>query len=73
MKKKLFLTFTRTALDRPILSSLTSRFGLVFNIFGASMNEETQFFAVELDGEEDQIAAAESYLASEDVKIEEKG
>ena len=54
-KQRVFLGFARAEKDSPILSTLTSRFGLVFSIFGATVNDEKQFVALELDGDQEKI------------------
>ena len=71
-KQKLFLTFDSSAKESPILSSLTGRFGLVFNIFGATMNDNTQFIALELEGEESQIQQAMAFLEDVGVQVEKR-
>ena len=70
MKMRLFLTFGQKSLHAPILSTLTSRFGLVFSIFGAIVNEDVQFIALELDGDETRIREAIAFLETQGVKIE---
>ena len=71
MKKKLFLTFDRSALDTPIMSSLASECGVVFNIFGATVNEDVQFLAIEVEGSDDSVQAAMDFLRESGVRIEE--
>lgn len=71
MKRRLFLTFNRAALDTPVLSTLTSRYGLVFNIFGATVNEETQTVALELEGTAAALDQAVTYLDACGVRWEE--
>lgn len=70
MKQRLFLTFDRVAINTPILSQMTSRFEVMFNIFGATVNETTQFIALELEGATESIDGAIAFLRSEGVKIE---
>ncbi|MCB1282115.1 MAG: hypothetical protein KDB18_11405 [Salinibacterium sp.] len=72
MKTRLFLTFDKPSLDSPILSTLTSQFGLVFNIYGATVNEEVQFVALEIEGDEGAIRAAISYLQQRGVQVERR-
>ena len=68
--RRLFLTFNQAAIDQPILSTLTSRFGLVFNIFGAKVNDDVRFVALELEGEQARIDEALVYLEDLGVEIE---
>ena len=70
MKQRLFLTFTTTDLDRPILSTLAGSFGLTFNIFGATVNENEQSVALELEGSESQLSDAHEFLKEQGVAIE---
>ena len=69
-KQRVFLSFEKAAKDAPILSSLTSQFGLVFNIFGATVNEEKQFVALELDGDSKKIEEALEFLRQAGVDVE---
>lgn len=70
MSQRLYLTFDKSAAQSPILSSLTARYGVVFNIFGATVNDEVQLFAIELEGEDDQIRRAMAYLRDSGVRVE---
>ena len=70
MSQRLYLTFDKAAQQSPILSTLTSRFGVVFNIYGATVNEEEQFFAIELQGDEERVDEAVAFLRDSGVKIE---
>ena len=69
-KQRVFLSFERAAKDDPILSSLTGRFGLVFSIFGATVNDEKQFVALELDGEATKIEEALQFLRDAGVDVD---
>ena len=62
MNQRLYLTFDKSAAQSPILSSLTARYGVVFNIFGATVNETEQTIALELEGSRENLEAAISYL-----------
>ena len=70
MKQRLFLTFDRVAINTPILSQMTNRFEVMFNIFGATVNETTQFIALELEGEQDRVDGAIAFLEAQGVKVE---
>lgn len=71
MKKRLFLTFSRRDIDEPILSNLVTKYGVVFNIFGATVNDDEQRVALELEGDEKVIANAMDYLSQTGARIEE--
>lgn len=70
MKKRLFLTFNHMAINTPILSTLPIRFGIMFNIFGATVNDQTQFVAIEVDGDDEKVMAAIGYLHELGVRVE---
>ena len=70
MGQRLYLTFDKSSEQSPILSSLTARFGVMFNIFGATVNEESQLFVVELLGEEPDIDRALGFLRDSGVRVE---
>ncbi|HGY91671.1 MAG TPA: FeS-binding protein [Planctomycetes bacterium] len=70
MKTRAYLTFDRASLDQPILSTLTQKFQLTFNIFGATVNEDVQFVALELEGTEDRLEEALEYLRTLGVQVE---
>ena len=64
-KQRVFLSFERAVnKDAPILSSLTSKYGLVFSIFGATVNEEKQFVALELEGEDKKFGKRCNFFAT---------
>ena len=69
-KQKLFLTFDESARNRPIISSLTAEFGLVFNILGATVEAEKQFIALEIEGKAEKIAAALESLRESEVEVD---
>lgn len=71
MKKRLFLTFSRHDIDEPILSNLVTKCGVMFNIFGATVNDDEQRVALEIEGDEAQLASALEYLGKSQVRIEE--
>ena len=70
MKQRIYLTFEREAIDSPILSSLTRDFGIVFNIFGATVNDDIRFIAIELDGPDEKVSEAVEFLRQSGVKVE---
>ncbi len=70
MKTRAYLTFDRASLDQPILSTLTQKFQLTFNIFGATVNEDVQFVALELEGDEERLQEALEYLRTLGVQVE---
>ena len=69
-KQRVFLGFERAEKDSPILSTLTGRFGLIFSIFGATVNDEKQFVALELDGQPEKIEEALQFLRESGVDVD---
>ncbi len=69
-KQRVFLSFEKAAKDAPILSSLTGRFGVVFSIFGATVNDSKQFVALELDGDDKKIEEALQFLRESGVDVD---
>ncbi len=70
--KKIFCTFPQELISEPIVShTLGEKFGVVPNIRAASITDTMALVAVEIEGEDAQIAAAVNYLKSRGVKVEE--
>jgi len=68
--KKVFLTFPQRLIKDPVLFDLVKRFEIQTNIRGASVTDEIALVALQMDGPDDQIAAAIEHLASQGVQIE---
>lgn len=70
MKQKLFLTFPQEILEEPLLYTLGRDYHIIPNIQGASVTAEKGMMAVMLEGEEDEVERAISWLEGRGVLIE---
>lgn len=70
--RKFFCTFPQNLISEPIIShTLGDKFGVVPNIRAASITDTMAMVAVEIEGDEGQIASAVAYLKERGVKVEE--
>ena len=70
MKKKINCTFPQEIIGEPLLYNLSRDFDVVPNIRGASVTDDSGFLALELDGEEQAIELAVTYLRERGVTVE---
>jgi len=71
MKRKVYLTFPQQVIHEPVLYQLGKEFRVVTNIRGASVTEEIAIMALELEGEDAEIARGIAYLRGRGIKVEE--
>ena len=69
-RTKVFLTFPQRLIKDPVLFELAKRFAIETNIRGASVTDEIALVALQIDGPQDQIAAAIAHLVSQGVQVE---
>jgi len=62
-KARLHVTFPGHLASEPILHRVASEFGLVTNIRRANIDDRGGWVIVEVDGDDEQLAAAVSWLA----------
>ena len=67
---KLYLTYPSRLVREPLIYQLSRKFDVVFNVRGASVNEEIGIIALELDGDPELIEAAVSWLREQGVTVE---
>ena len=67
---KLYLTYPRALVKEPLIYLLSHTFDLVFNIRGASVNEEVGIIAIELDGTDEAIDRGIAWLREKGVTVE---
>src|SRR5262249_26057821 len=67
---KLYLTYPKQLVKEPLIWRLARDFDLMFNIRGASVNEEIGIIAIELDGPEGAIERAITWLREQGVTVE---
>ena len=70
MLRKVFLTFPENLIQDPVLYELAKTFNVRTNIRGASVTQQLALVALEIDGEEPDVAAAIGHLEQMDVQVE---
>ncbi len=68
--KRLWLTYPKKAIQRPVIYELGHRFSVVTNIRQASVTEEVGIVSLELVGERSEIKRAIRWLEGLGVKVE---
>jgi len=69
-RAKLYLTYPKALVKEPLIWQVTRDFDLVFNIRSASVSEEIGIIAIELDGPEQAIEGAITWLREHGVTVE---
>jgi len=69
-RQKFYLTYPQRLVREPLIYQLSRKFDVVFNVRGASVNEEIGIIALELDGDPDVIEAAVAWLREQGVTVE---
>ena len=69
-KARLHLTFAEHVIQEPIVYRLGKDFGLVTNIRRANVEERFGWVILEVDGPEDELARAVSWLAEQGVQVD---
>jgi L-aspartate semialdehyde sulfurtransferase ferredoxin len=67
---KFYLTYPKRLVREPLIYQLSRKFDVVFNVRGASVNEDIGIIALELDGDPDVIEAAVAWLREQGVTVE---
>ena len=70
MKEKFYLTYPPALVKEPIVYLLVKKFDLIPNIRGATVSEEMGLLAVELEGAQEAIDHAVSWLRAQGVTVE---
>ncbi len=70
MKVRIFCTIPQDLIQRPLMFTLVDRFGVVPNIRGASVTETIALLSIDLEGDEEKVAAAMQFLRDEGVQVE---
>ncbi|HUI08049.1 MAG TPA: NIL domain-containing protein [Verrucomicrobiae bacterium] len=68
--KRLWLTYPRKAIQRPVIYELGHKFEVVTNIRQASVTEEVGIVSLELEGERAEIKKAIKWLENLGIKVE---
>lgn len=69
-KRQLFLTFPEEQINQPILYKVSTEFGVIPNILGATINEKQGKVAIELVGDSAKIDEVMTYFADLGVQVE---
>lgn len=64
------LTFPEHLISEPVIHRVGTEFGLVTNIRRANIEERHGWVILEMDGDDDAIAAAVAWLASQGVQVD---
>ncbi len=72
MKRTIFCTVPQQLIHEPLLFHLGTQFHVVPNLRGASVTDEIAILSLELDGEEENVAAAVRFLVEKGVQVEER-
>jgi hypothetical protein len=69
-RAKFYLTYPQRLVREPLIYLMSRKFDMVFNVRGASVNEEIGIIALELDGAPDVIEAAVAWFREQGVTVE---
>ncbi|HET7235878.1 MAG TPA: NIL domain-containing protein [Actinomycetota bacterium] len=69
-KARLHLTFPERLVSQPIVHRLGTEFGLVTNIRRANIEERGGWIIVEVDGTDERIASAVTWLAEQGLQVD---
>ena len=69
-KKRLWLTYPKQQIQRPVVYELGHKFKVVTNVRQASVTEEVGIVSLELEGERTEIKRAIAWLEELGVKVE---
>jgi ABC-type methionine transport system ATPase subunit len=69
-KARLHLTFPERLVSQPVVHRLGTEFGLVTNIRRANIEERGGWIIVEVDGTDERIASAVSWLAEQGLQVD---
>jgi L-aspartate semialdehyde sulfurtransferase ferredoxin len=68
---RLHLTFPQALISEPVIHRLGRDFELVVNIRRANVDERGGWVIVEVEGDDDAIAAASSWLAEQGLQVDQ--
>jgi len=69
-RTKLYLTYPRALVREPLIHQVTKTFNLGFNIRSANVSDEIGLIAIELEGAEESIERAITWLRERGVQVE---
>lgn len=71
MKRNIHFEFSQELVKQPLLYQLNRKFDVVINIRGASVTDQGGFLALELEGDDQEIARVLQFLADTGVEVAE--
>ncbi len=72
--KKIILYFPSEFVERPLTNEIIQKFGLIVNIFSASISsDERGFLGIELSGNADKISEAVDFIKSQGIEVKPLG
>lgn len=70
-KKNIHFEFSQDLVREPLLYKINRSFDVIVNIRGASVTDQGGFIALELEGEQAEVARVIDYLRGQGVRLEE--
>jgi ABC-type methionine transport system ATPase subunit len=70
VSERVYLTFPRDLIKEPVLSLLSKQFDVIFNIRGSTVTSDMGLVALEINGEDSEVARAIASLKSQGVAVE---
>jgi L-aspartate semialdehyde sulfurtransferase ferredoxin len=70
VSERIYLTFPRTLVREPVLSSMAKQFDVGFNIRGSTVTAEMGLMALELNGPQTEVDKAVAWLKDKGVMVE---
>jgi L-aspartate semialdehyde sulfurtransferase ferredoxin len=70
VRERIYLTFPRTLVREPVLSSMAKQFDVGFNIRGSTVTAEMGLMALELNGPRTEVDKAVAWLKDKGVMVE---
>ena len=70
VRERIYLTFPQNLIKQPVLSMLSKRFDIVFNIRGSTVTSNLGLVALEIDGKAAEVAKAIGWLKGKGVSVE---
>ena len=70
VRERIYLTFPRTLVREPVLSSMAKQFDVVFNIRGSTVTAEMGLMALEITGTQIEVEKAVAWLKEKGVTVE---
>jgi ABC-type methionine transport system ATPase subunit len=70
VRERIYLTFPQDLIKEPVLSMLSKRFDIVFNIRGSTVTSNLGLVALEIDGKAAEVAKAIGWLKGKGVSVE---